>query len=199
MASPSPVRILREVRTQKHSNRSEGALLSYPLPFPYPIRQQLLSRLPAQERFLWDAGNSVLLRSTPIILGGESFTLAFGPGAGPGWGSVVDLMEADRCAKNLRKSVKLPEEEASLSHGTVDHLDEILQMSYHDAIKGFRTKPNPTLLLMMLYHYDAYVKSAMERWAPTIEALREIDPVINKKAENLAGSGKELEFKSPTK
>ena len=77
-----------------------------------------------------------------------------------------------------------------LSHRTVDHLDEVLQMSYHDAIKGFRTKPNPTLLLMMLYHYDAHVKSAMERWAPTIEALREIDPVINEKRKMLPDPGK---------
>ncbi len=112
---------------------------------------------------------------------------------------LVYLMEADRCAKKLRKSAKLPEAEAVLLYGAVDHLDEILEMSYHDAIKGFRTKPNPTLLLMMLYHYDAYVKSAMERWAPTIEALHEIDPVITKRAENLTGSEKELEFKSPTK
>jgi hypothetical protein len=108
-------------------------------------------------------------------------------------------MEADRCAKKLRKSVKLPEAEALLLYRTVDHLGEILEMSYHDAIKGFRAKPNPTLLLMMLYHHDAYVNSANEQWPPTIEALRMLDPEITKKAENLAGSEKEQEFESPAK
>ena len=103
---------------------------------------------------------------------------------------LIYLMEADRSAKKLRQAAKLPEAEGVLLYRSIDDLDAVLEVCYREAISCFKAKPNPTLLLMMLYHYSAYVNSAMERWEPTIKALRKLDPTITEKAEKLASSSK---------
>lgn len=102
------------------------------------------------------------------------------------------LLEADLNAKKLRLTVKLPEAEGSLLYKAIDDLDEVLEVCYREAIPCLKDKPNPNLLLMMLYHYDAYVHSAMERWEPTIDLLRKLDPAIAEKAQKLADSKKAL-------
>jgi len=96
-------------------------------------------------------------------------------------------MEADRNAKKLDPK-KLSEDDQVTLHTVIDHLDEALELSYRDAIPCFQTKANSTLLLMMLYHYEAHVHSAMERWEPTIGALKQIDPAITRQASDLAAT-----------
>jgi hypothetical protein len=108
---------------------------------------------------------------------------------------LVYLMEADRSAKKLERATKLPEAESLLLHRSIDNLDEVLEVCYREAIACFKAKPNPTLLLMMIYHYSAYVNSAMERWDPTIDALRKLDPAITEEAVKLVSSSKEQKSK----
>jgi hypothetical protein len=100
------------------------------------------------------------------------------------------LMEADRNAIKLARGEKLDENDNMLLHAVIDDLDEALEVCYREAIPCFKTRPNPTLLLMMLYHYDVYVNSAMERWEPTIEALRQLDPATTQKPDKLSAATK---------
>lgn len=108
---------------------------------------------------------------------------------------LIYLMMADRNAKTLDHKKKLGEDDSVLLHTVIDDLDECLEVCYREAIPCFKAKLNPTLLLMMLYHYDVHVNSAMERWLPTIGALRKLDPTITVNAEKLASSTKSQKSK----
>lgn len=101
---------------------------------------------------------------------------------------LIYLMEADRAAKRLAQTAKLSEAEHSLLSTTLDDLGEVLIGFYGEAMTFLKIKPNPTLLLMMLYHYNTYVQSANENWPRIIATLRRLDPTITAKAETLAPS-----------
>ena len=97
-------------------------------------------------------------------------------------------MEADRNIKQLRQSHKAPEKDVSKINLELLSLDELLEAAYGESIPYFAAKPNPNLLLMMLYHYYVYSTSVHEGWGPTIFVLEKIDPVITDKAHRLANA-----------
>lgn len=108
---------------------------------------------------------------------------------------MLHLMEAHKNATililQLDRDGKLEHETAVRLRGVVGSLDEALECSYREAIPYFAKAENPTLLTMMLYHYELYgVRSSMERWDPTISSLRKLDPDIAERAKKLAGANR---------
>ncbi|MEM7384807.1 MAG: hypothetical protein AAF514_07660, partial [Verrucomicrobiota bacterium] len=104
---------------------------------------------------------------------------------------MLHLMEAHKNATmlNLRldRDGKLDHETAVRLRQVEGSLDEALECSYRDAIPYFAKAANPSLLMMMLYHYELYgVRSSKEGWIPTISSLRRIDPETSARAKKLA-------------
>lgn len=103
------------------------------------------------------------------------------------------LMEAERNAIELWRSnkesglyFKLSDKSRIQASETLSDLDETVEMAYTDAIPFFKKKANPNLLLMMLYHYNAYIHSGSESWPSVIESLRKIDSAITRCADDLS-------------
>ena len=70
------------------------------------------------------------------------------------------------------------------------NLDEVLKSSYGEVTPHFSCKKNPTLLLMMLYHYEVYGPGGdSESWPTIIKPLQDLDPEITAKAKELAKKG----------
>lgn len=108
---------------------------------------------------------------------------------------LLHLMEAHKNATilnlQLDRDGELEHETAVRLRQVVGSLDEALECSYRDAIAYFAKAENPSLLLMMLYHYELYgVRSSMERWLPTISSLRKLDPEMAKRAKKLADANR---------
>lgn len=91
------------------------------------------------------------------------------------------LLEADAVLTKVKRAENVEGKRLELSR-VLDNLDEVLEVCYEESVSYFKDKPNPRLLMMMLYHYEVDGNSAMERWGPTIKALRAIDPEIAKQA-----------------
>ena len=131
---------------------------------PYNIDRRLSSRGPTESR--WDFSE-------------EARNVEY---------RMLYLLEADKHARQLMDRLDTLDQELFRHVMTVNgNLDEVLECSFREAIPYFEKVENPTLLLMMLFHYEVYRKgSAMERWDGTISALRKIDPEIAGKAKRFA-------------
>ena len=71
------------------------------------------------------------------------------------------------------------------------NLNDVVRCSYTDVTPYFSTNNNPTLLLMMLYHFEVYCYGgdSDESWPTIIKPLQELDPEITAKAMELAKKG----------
>ena len=108
---------------------------------------------------------------------------------------MLHLLEAHKNATilnlQLDRDGKLNHETAVRLRQVEGDLDEALACSYHDVIPYLRKAPNPSLLMMMLYHYELYgIRSSMERWIPTMSSLRKIDPETSARAKKLADANR---------
>lgn len=70
-------------------------------------------------------------------------------------------------------------------------MNDVVRCSFQDTIKHFEVKPNPDLLLMMLYHFEVYCYGGDgdESWPELIGKLQKLDPAITEKAKKLAVKG----------
>lgn len=68
---------------------------------------------------------------------------------------------------------------------------DVVKCEYTEVTPYFLKRANPTLLLMMLYHFEVYRHGgdADESWPSVIKPLQELDPVITAKAKELAKEG----------
>jgi hypothetical protein len=108
------------------------------------------------------------------------------------------LLEAHRDAVMLALAFERKVGEGKISQEQIvqlrqvgGNLNEVVQASYAEASPYFTTRKNPTLLLMMLYHFEVYCYGgdSNEGWPVTIKSLQELDPAITAKAKELAKQG----------
>jgi len=97
-------------------------------------------------------------------------------------------------ALSMERKVKSREitQEQIIEPRSIDgNLVEVVKCSFSDVLPYFKAKSNPTLLLMMLYHFEVYCRGgdSDEGWPAIIKPLHEIDPEITAKAKELAKKG----------
>lgn len=103
------------------------------------------------------------------------------------------LMQAHREAKELAASEDLDDANRRKVSRIVDDLEESLLPCYSESLRCFKKdSKNPTLLLMMIYHYQVYIKpyTANEGWSKIVGILEQVDPDITREA--LENSEQEL-------
>ena len=108
------------------------------------------------------------------------------------------LLQADKDATLLALSLESKVREGKISQGQIvqlrgigGSLHEVVRCMYEDVTPYFEKKPNPTLLLMMLYHFEVYCYGgdSDESWPDIIEPLQALDPAITAEAKKLAVKG----------
>ena len=109
--------------------------------------------------------------------------------------SMLYLLQADKDAAILAQELEHKVNEGTLTQEQIvrlrqigGNLGDVVISAYADVTPYFSTQKNPTLLLMMLYHFEVYRHGgdSNESWPSVIKPLQELDPAITAKAKGLA-------------
>lgn len=73
------------------------------------------------------------------------------------------------------------------------NLSEVIKSEFTESVRYFQQKPNPDLLLMLLYHFKVYCYGgdSCESCPEIIKPLRELDPEMTARADSFALKGVE--------